>query len=149
MIVLEKKSLYQMAGIDISPYSTKEYFYSDTQFKVNSSGAVKIGKGTYININALIIAEKKISIGRNCKISWDVIIMDTEFQETDKKSVNHNPVVIEDEVSIGSNCIILKGVTIGKGSIVAAGSVVMQDIPPYSIYGGSPARHIADIDPSY
>lgn len=149
MIVLEKKSLYQMTGIDIAPYSTKEYFYADTQFKVNSSGAVKIGKGTYINENALIIAEKRVSIGRDCKISWDVIIMDTEFSDSEKESGHYNPVVIEDEVSIGSNCVILKGVTIGKGSIIAAGSVVMQDIPEYSIYGGSPARHIADIDPSF
>jgi acetyltransferase-like isoleucine patch superfamily enzyme len=51
-------------------------------------------------------------------------------------------VVIEDDCWIASNCIILAGVTVGKGSVVAAGSVVTKDVPPYSVVAGSPATII-------
>ncbi len=59
---------------------------------------------------------------------------------TQKLPENDLPVVIEDDVWIGSNAIILKGVTIARGSIVAAGAVVTKSFPPYSIIGGVPAR---------
>ncbi|MEP7146052.1 MAG: acyltransferase, partial [bacterium] len=56
------------------------------------------------------------------------------------------PVLIEDDVWIGANCFILKGVTIGKGSIVGAGSVVNNDVKPFSIYAGNPAVFIKNIE---
>lgn len=59
---------------------------------------------------------------------------------TDKLLENDMPVVIEDDVWVGANVIILKGVTIGKGSVVAAGAVVTKSFPPYSIIGGVPAN---------
>lgn len=147
MIVMEKRDSYQLLGIDIGPYSREEYFYTDLKFNINSNGLLEIGKGTYINKNALIITGKHIRIGRNCKISWDVIIIDSELSDADKSGFGTEPITIEDGVSIGSRCIILKEVTIGEGSIIAAGSVVNKDVPPYSIYGGCPARYIADVDP--
>lgn len=60
----------------------------------------------------------------------------------DKLSENDLPVVIEDDVWCGANVTILKGVTIGHGSVVAAGAVVTKSCPPYSIIGGVPARVI-------
>jgi len=51
------------------------------------------------------------------------------------------PIIIEDNVWIGTNCIILKGVTIGSGSIIGAGSVVTKNVPPNEIWCGSPASH--------
>lgn len=65
-------------------------------------------------------------------------IMDVTVAE--KLPENDAPVVIEDDVWCGANVIILKGVTIGRGSIVAAGAVVTQSFPPYSIIGGVPAK---------
>ena len=61
---------------------------------------------------------------------------------TDKEKLPENdlPVVIEDDVWVGANVIILKGVTIGRGSVVAAGAVVTKSCPPYSIIGGVPAK---------
>lgn len=53
-----------------------------------------------------------------------------------------NPVIINDNVWIGMNAIILPGVTIGKGAVIAAGSVVTKDVPPYSLVGGNPAKII-------
>jgi len=53
-----------------------------------------------------------------------------------------NPIVIEDDVWIGANCVILPGVRIGKGTVVGAGSVVTRDLPPYAICHGAPARFV-------
>lgn len=55
------------------------------------------------------------------------------------------PIVIEDHVWLASNAKILKGVTIGKGSVVATGAVVTKDVPPYSVVGGVPAKFIKSI----
>ena len=65
-------------------------------------------------------------------------IIDVTVQE--KLQENDQPVVIEDDVWCGANVTILKGVTIGRGSVVAAGAVVTKSFPPYSIIGGVPAR---------
>jgi acetyltransferase-like isoleucine patch superfamily enzyme len=51
-------------------------------------------------------------------------------------------IIVEDDVWIGTSCIVIKGVTIGKGSIVAAGSLVNKSIPPFQIWGGVPAKFI-------
>lgn len=56
--------------------------------------------------------------------------------ETQKKPENDQPITIEDDCWLGARCIVLKGVTIGKGSIIAAGAVVTKNVPPYSIYYG-------------
>ena len=60
--------------------------------------------------------------------------------DADKRAEDDQNVTIEDDVWIGANAIILKGVTIGKGSVIAAGSVVTKSFPPYSIIGGVPAK---------
>jgi virginiamycin A acetyltransferase len=67
----------------------------------------------------------------------------SRFIEYDKKdSTSNGKIIIEDEVWIGTNALILSGLTIGKGAIIAAGSIVTKDVPPYSIYGGNPAKLI-------
>jgi acetyltransferase-like isoleucine patch superfamily enzyme len=65
-----------------------------------------------------------------------------DISVAEKLPENDQPVVIEDDVWAGAHVIILKGVTIGHGSIIAAGSVVTKSFPPYSIIGGVPARLI-------
>jgi 2,3,4,5-tetrahydropyridine-2-carboxylate N-succinyltransferase/tetrahydrodipicolinate N-acetyltransferase len=56
------------------------------------------------------------------------------------------PVVIEDDVLVGANAVILEGVRVGKGAIVAAGAVVTKDVPPYSVVAGIPAKMIKQVD---
>ncbi|MEX2363534.1 MAG: acyltransferase, partial [Balneolaceae bacterium] len=120
-------------------------FYSGSRLEIGPKAIIEIGTGTYINRNSLIIAEERVSIGENCRISWDVIIMDSDLHPLNSSSVINKPVVIENNAWIGCRCIILKGITIGEGAVVAAGSVVTKDVPPYTIYGGSPARYITDV----
>lgn len=121
-------------------------FYSGVRFEIGPEATLSIGNGTYINRNTLIVSKKQVTIGRDCRISWDVVIMDSDLHPLNSTTVVHKPVTIEDKAWIGCRCIILKGVTIGEGAVVAAGSVVTRDIPPYTIYGGSPARHLADVN---
>jgi serine acetyltransferase len=64
------------------------------------------------------------------------------YDVLEKKPGDDLPVVIEDDVWIGTGVIILKGVRIGRGSIIAAGALVKKDVPPYSIVGGVPARRL-------
>lgn len=120
-------------------------FYSGVRIEIGEHGLVSIGNGTYINRNTLIISESEVSIGVNCKISWDVIIMDSDMHPLNSKTVINNPVYIHDDVWIGCRSIILKGVTIGRGAIIAAGSVVTKDVPSMQIYGGVPAKYITDV----
>ena len=65
-----------------------------------------------------------------------------EITDSEKRSEDDLDVVIEDDVWVGTGAIILKGVTIGRGSIIAAGALITKDVPPYSIVGGVPARVI-------
>jgi maltose O-acetyltransferase len=88
-----------------------------------------------------------LTLGDDVMMAPDVVIL-TQNHRFDDPTVpmldqGYGPareVVIEDDVWIGTNAIILPGVRLGKGSIVAAGAVVTKDVPPYAIVGGNPAR---------
>lgn len=100
-------------------------------------------------------AESSIQIGNNVKIGGDCLIMDTDAHslnyiyrrkyKDDIININSSPIIIEDDVLIGTRCIILKGVTIGKQSIIGSGSIVTKNIPPNCIAAGNPAKVIKQI----
>lgn len=107
---------------------------------------IKIGDNTRIN-GSCIHAWKSVIIGNNCLVAANVNIMDSNGHPVSMNNPSERimirdqaePIVIEDNVWIGCNSIILKGVTIGEGSIVSAGSVVIDDVPARSIVRGNPA----------
>lgn len=113
---------------------------------------IYIGNNTRIH-GTCVHAYDRIHIGDNCLIAANTQIMDGSGHDLsfDDPANRINtigvakPVVIEDNVWIGANCIVLPGVTIGKGSIISAGSVVTKDIPPMAIAGGNPAKVIKQI----
>ena len=121
------------------------HFYSGVRFEVGDKAILRIGNGTYLNRNTLIVANKLVNIGRDCRISWDVIIMDSDLHTIPGEEYEPKPVIIEDNVWIGCRCIILKGVRIGTGAVVAAGAVVTKDVPPHTVVGGVPAKIIHEI----
>jgi acetyltransferase-like isoleucine patch superfamily enzyme len=63
------------------------------------------------------------------------------------QGVTTSPITIEDETWLGANCVVLPGVTIGKHCVIAAGSIVTKDIPPYSVAAGNPARVLKQYNP--
>jgi len=114
--------------------------WSGVRLEVGHGARLTIGKGTYLNRDTVVVCHESVEIGANCKISYQVVIMDTDehlVPGTDRMTA---PVRIEDAVWLGARVIVLKGVTIGKGAIVGAGSIVTRDIPPGAIAVGQPAR---------
>jgi len=101
---------------------------------------IAIGAGTYLNERVQIRCAREVSIGARCAISWDVSIMDSDFHVLDGPHIK--PVRIGDHVWIGARALILKGVTIGDGAVVAAGALVNSDVPPGTLVAGIPARPI-------
>lgn len=99
-----------------------------------------------------IIAAEKIIIGNRVKVGANTTIIDTDFHPLDaverftSPDVGKTaPISLEDDVFIGMNCLILKGVTVGKGSVIGAGSVVTKNIPAGVIAAGNPARVIKEL----
>jgi acetyltransferase-like isoleucine patch superfamily enzyme len=120
------------------------YLFNNVGLYVIESGAVlEIGDRTYLNRRTEIVARGRILIGADCAIAWDVVIIDSD--EHWREGVEMvQPVRIGDHVWIGARAIVLKGVTIGDGAIVAAGAVVTRDVPPHAIVAGNPARVIRE-----
>ena len=114
------------------------------------STVVKIGEGTIVSNNVIIAAQQQVDIGAKCLIGDHIFITDSDFHDISPETRHTGggktaPTIIADSVWIGSRSIILKGVSIGENSVVAAGSVVIKNVPPNSIFGGNPAKHIRDI----
>lgn len=116
-----------------------------------SNSEIFIGEEARCNNNVSIISCESIRIGRRCLIADMVSIFDCDFHgiEIEKRTTSSgktDPVIIGDDVWLGRRVMVLKGVTIGNGSVIAAGSVVTSSIPERVIAGGVPAKVIRPID---
>lgn len=140
-------------------------FWSFRKLMLISLGGVKIGKNTSINMRTFIKAPDKLKVGQNSHINRGCILdarggltignnVSISFNSvimTGGHIVNspyfegeHLPIVIKDNVWVGVNATILKGVTIGEGAVIAAGAVITKDVAPYMIVGGVPAKKIGE-----
>lgn len=118
-------------------------------------GDAEIVLGEHVGLNGTTIAaRKRIAIGNDTMIGPNTIIVDHDGhaawppEERWIKRGSAAEIVIESDVWIGMNCIILKGVRIGRGSIIAAASVVLSDVEPHALYAGNPARKIKSLLPA-
>ena len=134
-------------------------------FPHNKDCRFAIGEDGYIGDGTRIWCSNKIIIGDRVLIAHNVNIFDTTTHPIDKNiryihenavkndglptekydTIGEAPIIIEDDVWIGCNAIILKGVKIGEGAIVSAGSVVTKDVPPNSMVAGNPAKVIKNL----
>ena len=114
---------------------------------------VSIGDNSSVGSNSLFLSSNaKIKVGRNVMFGPAVTIVTGDHRldvigayminVTEKLPENDIDVIIEEDVWVGCNVTILKGVTIGRGSVIAAGSLVTKDVEPYNIYGGVPAKKL-------
>jgi len=129
-------------GINSSVSSSSRFFYGENIF---------IGSRTNINRQCMLWAGKnaKITIGDDCLTGPRVTIIVSQYDVKGRDSVRSYPqkeedIVIGDDVWMGANCIILSGVHIGNGAIIAAGAVVVKDVEPYSVVAGVPAKKIKE-----
>ena len=135
-LVMKKDSIIEMNGKFVS--------YSGTNITVEENAILRLGE-SFINKNSSINCFKEIDIGNDCVISENVIIRDSDNHKLIRDEYEkEKKILIEDHVWIGINAVILKGVHIGKGAVIAAGSVVTKDVPENCLVGGVPARIIKE-----
>lgn len=133
------------------------------QFAVGSGGRVSIGDYCYFT-NAVLLCELELRIGSYVVVGWNTTIADTDFHPLapaeriadaiacsplskgrSRPEIVRRPVVIEDDVWIGPNATILKGVRIGAGAFIEAGALVVRDVPPRARVMGNPAQIVGAV----
>jgi acetyltransferase-like isoleucine patch superfamily enzyme len=138
--------------------------YLGTMFDVGPRGRVSLGEYALVH-GARIICDAEVEIGDYALISWNVVVMDSyrlpldprerrrELERVPRRQPRYlgatmppRPVRVERNVWIGFDTCVLPGVTIGEGSVVGARSVVAEDVPPYTLVAGNPARFIRRLD---
>jgi acetyltransferase-like isoleucine patch superfamily enzyme len=118
-----------------------------TQLSAGPGATLRLGAGSFVNTGTSISARARVDIGCRCQIANHVIIMDSDFHgllERDQPEPPA-PIVIEDDVWIAVRATVLKGVRIGRGAVVAAGAVVVRDVPPHTLVAGVPARVVREL----
>jgi maltose O-acetyltransferase len=130
------KRLFRKCGKDVNIERGADFLFGTT---------IEIGDRSGIGVDAWIRGE--LIIGNNVMMAPQAIIYGRyhNYDRTDIPMIDQGmgptePIIIEDDVWIGSRVTILKNVRIGKGAIVAAGSVVTKNVPPYAVVAGNPAR---------
>lgn len=135
-----RRFFYRLAGMKIgkgSTIHTRAIFYDASN--------ITIGKDTIIGEGVVLDGRDKLKIGNHVAFATDVMVYNAQhdIQSEDFHAVTA-PVEIEDYVFVGPRAIILPGVKVGKGAVVAAGAVVVKDVPEYTIVGGVPAKEIGE-----
>ena len=134
-------------GVINSPHFYNSYAYIEAR---NQNAIITFGNNVHINNGFSIISEKRISIGNNVLIGHNCQLTDSNFHDLDKNNRHQTDlspldVIIGDNVFIGNNVTILKGVEIGENTVVANGSLVTKSFPKNVIIGGVPAKFLKDL----
>lgn len=135
-------------------YNSVGVFQRVTIKALAKDSVIKIGDE--VGVSGATISGRNVSIGNRVLIGSGALITDSDAHaippnlRSNPKYIRSSPIVIEDDVFIGARAIVLKGVTIGKGAVIGAGSVVMKDVPEMTIVAGNPAKVVGDVrDPKY
>ena len=130
--------------ITVGDRVTVHSFLSRVQLSAGPGARLTVGDDTYVNNGAVLSARQSVTVGARCQIASGVILMDADFHAVGALSAPGKaaPIVIEDDVWLATRAVVLKGVTVGRGSVVATGAVVTKDVPPYTLVAGVPARPI-------
>ena len=115
----------------------------------NEKATVSIGENTTFGYHTFLFASEQITIGANCLIAPFVYLVDSDHSIARHQLINRQPnqtapISIGDDVWIGTGAKILKGVSVGTGAVIAAGALVKDDVEPYAIVGGIPAKKISE-----
>jgi maltose O-acetyltransferase len=131
----------RVIGMSIGPDTV---IWMGCRFVGDKVGQIRIGRGCSIP-RAFFVASAPITLGDYVVLGHDVSFYTTDHDPDDPAFTRRDaPVTVGDRAWIGSQAIILKGVTVGEGGVVAAGSVVTADVPPFTIVGGNPAKVIRE-----
>lgn len=114
-----------------------------------TGGTLDIGPRTLVNFGCSLVAFDRVTIGERCLIGPYCMIMDTPFHHVEPERrldpPSAAPITIGDNVWLGARVIVMPGVTVGRDSVVGAGSVVTHDVPPRTLVAGVPARVVREL----
>jgi acetyltransferase-like isoleucine patch superfamily enzyme len=120
----------------------------------SESGRITVGGGSLLNLNVMVAALERVEIGEHCMLANGCVITDADhcFEDPDRPVpwqgfTSDGPTVLGDNVWLGAHAVVTSGVTIGRRSVIGAGSVVTRDVPEFSVAAGSPARVIGSVRP--
>jgi acetyltransferase-like isoleucine patch superfamily enzyme len=135
--------LYRRMGMRLAPTACIH-----RGLEVRAPAAIEIGDGSVIGFDVILDGRAGLRLGRHVNVSSSVAIWTIQHDHRDPefRSVGA-PVVVGDRAWLSFRCIVLPGVTIGEGAVVAAGAVVTRDVPPYAIVAGVPAQVIGEREP--
>jgi acetyltransferase-like isoleucine patch superfamily enzyme len=148
-VVMLPNEVFERGGEELIqqhyPHIAGTFNYSN--YKEDRPAKLYLGDGTTLGDRYFIICTKSVEFGRHVMTASNLFVSDchhiyehTEIPPALLPVTTGKPVIIEDHVWIGVNCCILEGVTVGRHAVVAANSVVKDDVPPYSLVAGTPAR---------
>jgi acetyltransferase-like isoleucine patch superfamily enzyme len=151
---LRRRWYGSIVGVKIGPNSSIHlgcylWFYGPGQMR---RCGVVIGRNSIVNRDCCLDGRAPLRIGDNASISPYVVILTTQHGVNDPDfGLTSAPVVLEDHVWVGTRAMIMPGVRVGRGAVVAAGAVVTRDVEPCTIVGGVPARVIGRraVEPGY
>lgn len=135
----------RVMGVELGPdaaihLGTYLWFYSPGQIRRDQ---VRIGARSRINRACTLDVRGGLRIGDDVSISAETLILTAAHHAEDAEWAGESkPVTIEDNVWVGMRAIVMPGITLGRGCVVAAGAVVTRDVPPFTIVFGSPARAV-------
>lgn len=134
--------------LEIGPHAVFEpgvWITSDT-------GRIGIGAGALLNLNVMVAAVERTEIGDHCMLANGCLITDANHRFDDPQRpvpwqgfTTKGPTILEDNVWLGANVVVTSGVRIGRRSVIGANSVVTEDVPPFSIAAGAPAKVLRQI----
>lgn len=146
---LRRHIWYRAAGIQIGRGTN---IAGPFDIRLDTVSKVSIGTNTYMNSSTRFgCQDDPVTIGADCligpRVSFETGGHNLVHDEEAGRGFFTKPIVVKDRVWIGAGAIVLQGVTIGEGAVIAAGSVVQHDVDPCTVVGGVPARKLKDISP--
>lgn len=113
----------------------------------SATGRIRIGSGAILNLNVMVAAVERTEVGDHCMLANGCLLTDGDHRFDDfdvpvpwQGFTTKGPTILEDNVWLGANVVVTSGVRIGRRSVIGANSVVTQDVPPFSIAAGAPAK---------
>ncbi|MDQ1090573.1 DapH/DapD/GlmU-related protein [Siphonobacter sp. SORGH_AS_1065] len=139
----KSRSIWQVSGKVV--FKGHSNIGHGSKISVNEEGILIIGENFNISAETSLICNRRIEIGANCMLAWEILLMDTDLHTIrNKDGVILNtprPVIIGDNVWVGCRCTLLKGTQIPAGSIIAAGTIISKALEGnQAIFGGTPVR---------
>ena len=131
--------------------SPDSYIHLTTWSLEDHEGEISIGKYCLLTPGVRIASASKITIGDGCMFANSAYVSDADWHGIYDRAIpvgKTSPIILKDNVWIGDRAVVGKGVTIGKNSIVAAGAIVVKDVPDNVVVGGNPAKIIKELDAS-